>query len=137
MKGEVEKLKRLLEPTSSQLLQALSEKEKAYHERDTATNLMETMKQKIEEKEFSLEDRFRSVEEVLSKSTVMVTNLVGSVDGFQRHVLPTFKPAPHEIAKVRRMSMDLGSPQRILEEVRMSNCGFVNLLNRQVHKCIF
>ena len=95
------------------------------------------MKQKIEEKEVTLEDGFRTVEEVLSKSTAVVINLVGSVDAFQRHVLPTFKPAPHEIAKVRRMSMDPGSPQRILEEVRMSNCCLFNLLNRHVHNAFY
>lgn len=116
LKGEVDHLQGLLQPTTSQLLQAVSEKTQAIAERDKAILEMENMRNILNQDNEETK-RLHTFQDLLDKSTSMVTTIIGLVEAFQKHVLPTFRPTPYEIDKFRQMASKAGSQEKIINEV--------------------
>lgn len=102
LKGEVEQMKFLLQSTSAQLLQALAEKEKAVNDSHDTMRTVEELKHNAEVNETCIMEQLRGLKELLSKTSGTVTALADSVEGFQRHVLPTFKPSGTNVTKLTR-----------------------------------
>lgn len=129
LKGEVEQMKVLLQSTSAQLLQALTEKEKAVNDSQDAMRTVDELKRNAEVQESSIMEQLRDLETVFSKTCGTVTALADSVQGFQRHVLPTFKPAGTDLTKLTQdLSKKPGPTQRIVSEVSsQGNVVFNNL----------
>jgi hypothetical protein len=116
LKGKIDHLQGLLQPTTSQLLQAVTEKTQAIAERDQAVLEMENMRNILNQDNEETK-RLHTVQDLLDKSTSMVTTIIDSVEAFQKHVLPTFRPTPYEINKFRQMASKAGSQERIVNEV--------------------
>ncbi|BBN06071.1 hypothetical protein MPTK1_3g18140 [Marchantia polymorpha subsp. ruderalis] len=93
LKSEVDQLKGLLQSTSSQLLQALNDKEKLVSEKDQSVRVLEEVRHGAAASEASLRNRLQHFEDMVTKGFAMATTLADSVDAFQRHVLPTFNPS--------------------------------------------
>lgn len=120
LKGEVEQMKVLLQSTSAQLLQALTEKENAINDSQGAVRSMEEVKQHAEMQETTMVDRLRAFEDVFAQTSGTVTQLADSVEGFQRHVLPTFKPAGTDLSKLtKKLSTEPGPTQIMVSEVKI------------------
>jgi hypothetical protein len=89
----------MLQSTSGQLLQALSEREQARSQKEQCARALEEAKQAAAAKESSLNKQLQSLDEAFRAGVSLAASLADSVDAFQRHVLPTFKPAGFEINK--------------------------------------
>lgn len=108
-------MKILLQSTSAQLLQALTEKEKAINDSQEAIRATEEVRRNAEVHESTMVDEFRTLEEGVAKTTGTVTALADSIEGFQRHVLPTFKPSANDISKVtRKLTNKPGGPTHFM-----------------------
>ena len=99
LKAEVDQLKSMLQSTSGQLLQALSEREQARSQKEHCARALEEAKQAAAAKESSLNKQLQSLDEAFRAGVSLAASLADNVDAFQRHVLPTFKPAGFEINK--------------------------------------
>ncbi|KAG0572821.1 hypothetical protein KC19_VG128000 [Ceratodon purpureus] len=128
LKGEVEQMKVLLQSTSAQLLQALTEKEKAVNDSQAAVRTVDELKHNAEVQESSIMEQLRGLETVFSKTCGTVTALANSVQGFQRHVLPTFKPTGTDLTKLAQdLSHKPGSTQLMVSELARLEAGITLL----------
>ncbi|KAL2635075.1 hypothetical protein R1flu_006554 [Riccia fluitans] len=122
LKAEVEQLKGLLQSTSSQLLQALNEKEKLVADKDQSVRALEEVRHGAAATESSLRNRLQYLEEMVTKGFTMATSLADSVDAFQRHVLPTFNPSASDLNKPCKAAADTGAPKSLTDELsRLEN----------------
>lgn len=124
LKGEVERVKGLLEPAASSLAQAVAEKDKVVNEKEQLVAEMEKMQKTIGDEEASYGGRLRSLESAMFRSTAMASNILQSVEAFQRHVLPNFRAIPNQKNKSPKKS-DSDGPNKIVDEVHTD----MNLLN--------
>lgn len=115
LKSEVDQLKGLLQSTSSQLLQALTEKEKVVSEKEQAMQALEEVRHDASVNESNLRTRAQHLDEVVNKSVAMTSALADSIDSFQRHVLPTFNPATLDGKSSK--ANDPGDTKSLVEEV--------------------
>lgn len=99
LKTEVEQLKSMLQSTSGQLLQALSEREQARSQKEHCARVLEEIKQTAATQESHLTKRLQSLEDAFKGGLKLAVTLADSVEAFQRHVLPTFKPTGFELKK--------------------------------------
>lgn len=93
LKSEVDQLKTMLQSTSAQLLQALSEREQARIQKEQCARALDETKEVAAAQQTHLTDRLQSLEDAFNNSLGLAAILADSVDAFQRHVLPTFKPS--------------------------------------------
>lgn len=117
LKGEVERLKGMLEPAASNLAQAVSEKDKVLGDRGQLVAEIETMRKTIDDEEIAYGGRMRSLESVMHKSTAMASSILQSVEAFQKHVLPNFKVVPTQIFNKSQKTCDSDGPTKIIDEV--------------------
>ncbi|KAG6553028.1 hypothetical protein Mapa_005365 [Marchantia paleacea] len=121
-KSEVDQLKGLLQSTSSQLLQALNDKEKLVSEKDQSVRVLEEVRHGAAGSEASLRNRLQHVEDMVTKGFAMATTLADSVDAFQRHVLPTFNPSAPDLNKSGKETSESGAARSLTEELsRLEN----------------
>ncbi|KAI5084263.1 hypothetical protein GOP47_0000432 [Adiantum capillus-veneris] len=99
LKAEVKQLQNMLQSTSEQLLQTLSEREQARGQKEQCARALEELRRTSSAQEHQLQQRLQSLEEAFTSGVNAVANLADSVDAFQRHVLPTFKPSEFETSK--------------------------------------
>ncbi|KAI5058013.1 hypothetical protein GOP47_0028028 [Adiantum capillus-veneris] len=99
LKTEVEQLKGMLQSTSGQLLQALSEREQARSQKEQCARVLEETKKTAAAQDSQLTHRLQSLEEAFKTGLKLAVTLADSVEAFQRHVLPTFKPTGFELKK--------------------------------------
>eukprot|EP01018_Ginkgo_biloba_P028262 Gb_39211 [translate_table: standard] len=116
MKNEVEQLKSMLQNTSGQLLQALSEREQAKAQKEKLARALEESRQTSASQEVGSRERLRAMEEALNVATGMATNLASKIEGFQRHVLPTFKPTGVE-NKQAKVTPDVSEGKSLVEQL--------------------
>ncbi|KAJ7548380.1 hypothetical protein O6H91_07G009900 [Diphasiastrum complanatum] len=123
LKLEVDQLKTMLQSTSSQLLQALGEKEQARNHREQSVLALEEAKKNTAAQEASMVGHIQSLEDALSKGAGLVSALANSVHAFQRHVLPTFKPSGFETGKSPpKVVLEAGEGKLLLEQLtRLEN----------------
>eukprot|EP01018_Ginkgo_biloba_P024950 Gb_14766 [translate_table: standard] len=93
MKNEIEQLKSILQTTLGQMMQALSKREQV-------KNQKEQTRQNVANQEAHFIERIRAMEEAVNMVDNIVMTLADNVDGFQHHVLPSFKPTGIENKKV-------------------------------------
>lgn len=115
LKSEVDQLKGLLQSTSSQLLQALNDKEKLVSEKDQSVRVLEEVRHGAAASEASLRNRLQHFEDMVTKGFAMATTLADSVDAFQRHVLPTFNPSA-----TGKETGESGAARSLTEEVMLA-----------------
>jgi len=123
LKGEVERVKALLEPASSSLANAIAEKDKVVNEKEQLMIEIKKMRKTIDDEESTYGGRLRSLESILVKSTAMASNILTSVEAFQRHVLPNFKVINTQTGKSHKTS-DCNGPNKIMDEVH-NQCSYV------------
>ncbi|KAH7435598.1 hypothetical protein KP509_06G071300 [Ceratopteris richardii] len=99
LKAEVEQLKNMLQSTSGQLLQALSEREQARSQKEQCAKVLDETKKTAAAQENQLAQRLQALEESFKTGLNLASALADSVEAFQRHVLPTFKPTGFEPKK--------------------------------------
>ncbi|KAH7296265.1 hypothetical protein KP509_26G016400 [Ceratopteris richardii] len=99
LKAEVKQLQNMLQSTSEQLLQTLSEREQARSQTEQCTRALEELRRASSAQEHHLLQRLQSLEEAFTKGVDAIAALADSVEAFQRHVLPTFKPSALEMNK--------------------------------------
>ncbi|CAM6091156.1 unnamed protein product [Calypogeia fissa] len=118
LKSEVDQLKGLLQSTSSQLLQALTEKEKVVSEKEQAAQALEEVRLDAATNDADLRARSQHLEEVVNQSVAMTSALADSIDTFQRHVLPTFNPAALEGKSNNKVEVnDPNGTKNLIEEL--------------------
>eukprot|EP01018_Ginkgo_biloba_P034938 Gb_00220 [translate_table: standard] len=100
MKSEIEQLKSMLQTTSGQMMQALSEREQVKNQKEQLSRALDETRQNAANQEAHLTERIRAMEEAVNMAGSIAMTLADNVDGFQRHVLPTFKPTGIENKKV-------------------------------------
>lgn len=116
LKGEIERMKGLLEPANTKLAQAVAEKDKVVNENEQLMAEMEKMKKAIHDEEACYDGRLRNLESVILKSTTMASNIFQSVEAFQRHVLPNFRAIPNQKNKSPK-KRDCDGSNKIVDEV--------------------
>lgn len=117
LKAEVDQLKGLLQSTSSQLLQALTDKEKLVADKDHSLRALEEVRLGAAESEASLQSRLQHIEGMVTKGFALATSLADSVEAFQRHVLPTFNPSAPDLHKPCKEAGEPGAPKSVTDEV--------------------
>ncbi|KAJ7530384.1 hypothetical protein O6H91_14G002300 [Diphasiastrum complanatum] len=100
LKAEVEQLKSMLHSTSSQLLQALGEREHARNEQEEVLNFLEHAEQSTASQKNQMAEHIRFLEDTLTKNVGLLKTMANSVEAFQHHVLPTFKLSGFEDEKL-------------------------------------
>ncbi|EFJ15278.1 hypothetical protein SELMODRAFT_422977 [Selaginella moellendorffii] len=123
LKCEVEQLKSLLQGTSAQLREVINERDELHIQKEEALRAFEEARHNAGSQESRMADHIRSLEEALCKSTAIVSSLADSVDSFQRHVLPTFKPSGFEVGKLpQKVAPDSGEGRLIMQQLtRLEN----------------
>lgn len=119
LKDELEKLKGLLHSTSCQLLQTVAEKEKVVADNQQALVRIEELKNNAEVAQHSMASRLQAEENSCMQTSGTLTTLADSVERFQRHVLPTFKPqVPNNLKPTHKVSAEPGTNQFLMNEVQ-------------------
>lgn len=116
LKGEIERVKALLEPASSSLANAIAQKEKVVAEKEQLMDEIKKLRKTIDEEESTYGGRLRSLESIMIKATAMASNILKSVEACQRHVLPNFKVINTHAGKSHKTS-DSNGPNKIIHEV--------------------
>ncbi|KAG0625548.1 hypothetical protein M758_2G064200 [Ceratodon purpureus] len=117
LKGEVERLKGMLEPAASSLAAAVSEKDKALNDKMQLMADIESMKKASDGEETEFGGRMRSLESAIYNSTAMASNILQSVEAFQKHVLPNFKIVNTQIDKSQK-PCDNDGPDKLVDELQ-------------------
>lgn len=117
LKGEIERVKKLLEPASSSLAQAIADKDRVQGEKDALSAELERLQKTIEEDSATYGGRLRILESIMQKSSAMAGGLLSSVEAFQWHVLPNFKVVNTKINKCH--ASDADGPNKIIDDVRV------------------
>lgn len=123
LKGEIERVKALLEPASSSLANAIADKDKVVIEKEQLMAEIKKMRKTIDDEESTYGGRLRTLESIMMKSTAMAGNILTSVEAFQRHVLPNFKVINSQGGKAHRNSSNSDGPNKIIDEVH-NRCPF-------------
>eukprot|EP01018_Ginkgo_biloba_P028510 Gb_30193 [translate_table: standard] len=100
MKSEIEQLKFVLQTTSGQMMQALSEREQEKNQKEQLSRALDETRKNDANQEARFTERIRPMEEAVNMVAGIAMTLADNMDGFQRHVLPTFKPTGIENKKV-------------------------------------
>ncbi|KAJ7530386.1 hypothetical protein O6H91_14G002300 [Diphasiastrum complanatum] len=90
----------MLHSTSSQLLQALGEREHARNEQEEVLNFLEHAEQSTASQKNQMAEHIRFLEDTLTKNVGLLKTMANSVEAFQHHVLPTFKLSGFEDEKL-------------------------------------
>lgn len=120
LKGELDRVKGLLEPSALSLAQVVAEKDKLVSEKEQLLGEIEKMRKSIDGEEATFGGRLRSLESTMLTSTAMATNILQSVEAFQRHVLPSFRAIPNQKNGKSPKISDSDGPAKIIEEVYYS-----------------
>lgn len=122
LKAEVKQLQNMLQSTSEQLLQTLSEREQARSQKEHCSRALEELRKTSSAQEIQLKQRLQSLEEAFSNGVGVMATLADTVDAFQRHVLPTFKPSEFEINKSsHKMPPNIVEGKCLMEQVKFHN----------------
>jgi len=124
LKDELKQLKGLLHSTSCQLLQAVAEKEKVVADNQQALVRIEELKNNAEVAQQSMASRLQAKENSCMQTSGTLTALADSVERFQRHVLPTFKPqVPNNLKPTHKVSAEPGTNQFLMNELARLESG--------------